>query len=131
MAEISNYFANKILDHMLRNQTYTPPSTVYVALYTVAPTASTSGTEVSGGGYARKAVTFGTAAANAQIANTVDIAFPTATADWGNIVAFALCDTVTTGAANILVFSTLDVQKSVVTGDQPHFPIGDLTVTIA
>jgi hypothetical protein len=129
MAEISNYFAGKVLDHMLRNQAFTPPTNVYVALYTALPTASTNGTEVSGGAYTRQSATFG-AAANATIANTNDIAFPVATADWGTIVAFALCDSATTGAGNILVFSALDINKAVVTGDQPHFPIGDLTVNI-
>lgn len=34
MANLSDYMENKIIDHMLRNQAYTPPATVYVALFT-------------------------------------------------------------------------------------------------
>ena len=54
MAEFSNFMENKIIDHMLRNQAYTPPATVYVALYTSDPTDADTGTEVSGGSYARQ-----------------------------------------------------------------------------
>jgi len=50
MASISDYYENKIIDHMLRGQAFTPPSTIYLALYTVAPTDAGGGTEVSGGG---------------------------------------------------------------------------------
>lgn len=34
---ISSFFANKILDHMLRNQAYTPPSTIYFSIHTGDP----------------------------------------------------------------------------------------------
>ena len=48
MAEFSDFMENKIIDHMLRNQAYTPPATVYVALYTDDPTDADTGTEVTG-----------------------------------------------------------------------------------
>ncbi len=54
MAEFSNYLENKVLDHVLRNTSYTSPTTVYVGLYTSDPTDAGSGTEVSGGSYARQ-----------------------------------------------------------------------------
>ena len=57
MAEFTDFLENKIIDHMLRNQAYTPPTTVYVALFTTATTDAGGGTEVSGGAYARQAVT--------------------------------------------------------------------------
>ena len=57
MAAMTDYLENKIIDWLLRGQTFTPPATAYVALYTTAPTDSTAGTEVSGGSYARVAVT--------------------------------------------------------------------------
>lgn len=59
MAEMSNYLENALLNAVLRNTSYTSPSTVFVALYTSDPTDAGSGTEVSGGSYARKSVTFG------------------------------------------------------------------------
>jgi hypothetical protein len=66
MAEFTDYLENKIIDHMLRNQAYTPPSTVYVALFTTATGDDGSGTEVSGGSYARQAVTLGAASGGAS-----------------------------------------------------------------
>ena len=59
MAEFSNYLENALINAVLRNTSYTSPTTVYVSLYTTDPTDADSGTEVSGGLYARTAVTFG------------------------------------------------------------------------
>lgn len=56
-----------------------------LALYTTNPTASDSGTEVSGGGYARQSVTFGNntvVTGGTQITNTGVLTFPQASADW-------------------------------------------------
>ena len=61
MAEMSNYLENALINATLRATTYTSPATVYVALFTTDPTDANSGTEVTGGGYARTAVSFATA----------------------------------------------------------------------
>ena len=65
----SNFLENEILDHVLRNSSYTPPSTVYAALFTSNPDEDGSGTEVTGGSYARQAVTFG-AASGGSVTNS-------------------------------------------------------------
>lgn len=59
MSSFSDYLENKVLDHVYRNVAYTAPTGTYLALYTVAPTDAGGGTEVTGGGYARQAITFG------------------------------------------------------------------------
>ena len=62
-----------------------------LALYSTDPTASDTGTEISGGSYARQAVTFGTntvVSGGTQIANTNLITFPQASADWTGTVAY-------------------------------------------
>lgn len=79
---LSHYLANKLLDHTLRNVAYTSPSTVYLALFTTMPAADgTGGTEVTGGSYARQAITFGAAAAGVATNSTVETfsAMPAAT----------------------------------------------------
>ena len=48
MAAISTYLADKLFNHVLRNEVYTPPAKVYLALYTTDPTAAGTGTEVQG-----------------------------------------------------------------------------------
>ncbi|MFD2330673.1 hypothetical protein ACFSR7_15580 [Cohnella sp. GCM10020058] len=118
MANISNFLATAILNQVFRNTNYTRPTTVYVALYTSNPTAADTGTEVSGGAYARQAVAFAAPAAvsgKQTIKNSADITFPTATADWGNITHVGIRDALTGG--NLLYFAALDNPRSILTGD--------------
>jgi hypothetical protein len=128
MAEFTDYMENKIIDHMLRNQAYTPPSTVYVALFTSATGDDGSGTEVSGGSYARQAVTLSAASGGAS-SNSADITFPQATADWGTVTHLALMDAETGG--NMLMHTALDESKTVNNGDTFKINAGDLDVTVA
>jgi hypothetical protein len=107
MAGKSDYLENKILDHTLRNTAYTSPTTVYVGLFTVAPTDAGGGTEVSGGAYARQSVAFDAASGGAT-ANSALITFPTATAAWGTVVAFGIFDQLTGG--NLLYWGTITSQ---------------------
>ena len=127
MAEFTDFMENKIIDHMLRNQSYTPPSTVYVALFTTPTTDAGGGTEVSGGSYARQAVTLSAASGGAS-ENSADITFPQATADWGTITHVALMDALTGG--NMLMHTALDASKTVNNGDTFKINAGDLDVTV-
>ncbi len=58
MAGFSDYLEDKVLEHVFGGNSYTAPGTHYVALYTSALTDTGGGTEVSGGGYVRKAGSF-------------------------------------------------------------------------
>jgi hypothetical protein len=127
MAEFSDFMENKIIDHMLRNQAYTPPSTVYLALFISAPSDAGGGTEVSGGSYARQAVTLSAASGGAS-ENSADITFPQATADWGTITHVALMDALTGG--NMLMHTALDASKTVNNGDTFKINAGDLDITV-
>jgi hypothetical protein len=117
------YLDNNFLNVALRNTPFTPPATIYVALFTVAPGVGGGGTEVAGGGYGRQLVTF-TVPVNGQVSNTADILFPVASATWGTIVAFALLDTSSGG--NMLYFGNLSTPRLVLASDQVRFPIGQL-----
>lgn len=92
----SDYLENKILDHVLGGGDYTRPATVYVGLFTTAPSDTGGGTEVSGGSYARVAVTNNAtnfpAASSGSKSNGTAITFPAATANWGTVVAFGIFD---------------------------------------
>ena len=59
MSDLSNYMERNIYEWFRGNQMPTPPATLYVALFTVAPGEATAGTEVSTSGtaYARQVVT--------------------------------------------------------------------------
>lgn len=128
MAEISNYLENVLINVTLRATAYTAPTTVYVGLYTTDPTDANTGTEVSGGSYARVAATFG-APSNGATSNTAAIEFAQATASWGTIGWIGILDASTVG--NLLYHTPLDVSKAIDTGDVFKISIGNLTVTIA
>ena len=123
----SNYLAGEILDDVFSGNAYSPPGTFYLALYTSAPTASGGGTELSGNGYVRQTVAFTTTAQ--QSSNTAAVEFPTATADWGTIVAVGVFDASTSG--NLLAFGNLTASKSIVSGDVLRVPAGDLDINLA
>jgi hypothetical protein len=130
MAGFSDYLEDKVLDHVFGGVAYTAPSTLYVALYTVAPTDTGGGTEVSGGAYARQTATFTVSGTNPTTAtNSAAIEYPTATADYGTVVAVGIFDALTSG--NLLAYANLTASKVVSTGDVFRFNSGDLDVTLA
>ena len=128
MAEFSNYLENALVNAVLRNTAYTSPTTVYVSLYTSDPTDADSGTEVSGGSYARTAVTFG-APSNGVTTNSADVTFPTATASWGTVTHIGIHDASTAG--NLLFHTPLDTSKTIDSGDIFKITTGNLSVTLA
>ena len=127
----SDYLENKILDHVLGGGDFSRPATVHVALYTSAPGDAGGGTEVSGGSYARVAVTNNStnfpAASGGLKSNGTEITFPEATANWGTVVAFAILDNGTGG--NFLYWGDLTASKAINTGDTAKFAVGDLDIT--
>lgn len=127
MAAISDYLEAALLNHVLRNTPYAQPATVYLALYTAAPSDAGGGTEVSGGGYARQAITFG-APASGQVQNSAAITFPQATADWGTITHVGIFDAGTAG--NLLWWGALAAAKTIVAGDQFVIDVNQLTVSL-
>ena len=127
MSEFTNYLENKILDHVLKNVSYTSPTTVYVGLFTAASTDTTSGTEVSGGSYARQALSV-TTASGGITTSSADITFPQATGNWGTISHIGILDALTSG--NLLMHTPLTTSKTIETGDILKISSGNLTVTL-
>jgi hypothetical protein len=128
MAELSNYLENALINGTLRGTTYTARATVYVGLYTSDPTDANSGTEVSGGSYARTAVTFG-APSNGAALNNAAVEFPQATASWGAVTHIGILDASSGG--NLLYHTPLDVSKTIDFGDIFKINSGNLSVTLS
>ena len=154
MAAFTDFMENKMIDFLFRGQALgvtgataaagTGPSTLYYGLLTATPTDSTPGTEVTGGSYARVAVTSsltnwaGTQAAGSTTvssgtsgttSNNTVITFPAPTANWGSVVAVCIYDAATGG--NPLIYSTLTTSKTINNGDAaPSFAIGAFTFQI-
>lgn len=143
MSAMTDYLENKIIDWLLRGQAYTPPATVYIGLLTAAPSDSAAGTEVSGGSYARVAVTSNATNWNSSdgdndaastgsdgtTENDVGITFPAPTANWGSVTHFGLYDAASGG--NLLIWSALTTAKTINNGDAaPSFAVGALSFQV-
>lgn len=141
-AIMSDYLENKIVDWLVRGQSFTPPATVHVGLATSACSDSATGTEVSGGSYARVAVSSslanwaGTQSAGSTSAssgtggttsNNGDVQFAAPSANWGVITHVILMDASTSG--NLLFCIALTASKTINNGDAaPKFPAATLSI---
>lgn len=132
---LSDYLENKLLDHLLRNTAYSKPATLYFALFTADPGESGVTGEVSGGSYARAAVTndntnFPQCALTGTPAKTngTTITFPTASASWGTVTHWAIYDAAS-GGTNMIAHGALPASRVVSSGDTPKFAIGALSIT--
>lgn len=113
-----------------------PATAHYLALFTStltdASTTVADGTEVSGGSYARVAIPgafFGTAASGGVVSNDAEIAFPTATANWGTVASWAVVEGNTGGTDKIVAWCD-DPSTPVNNGDTAKFASGQITVTV-
>jgi hypothetical protein len=135
MGSFSNYLEKKLIDHTFKTAAYTAATNIYVALSksTLADTATgtTLPGEVTGGGYVRKKCNTWDAAGatTGDTENTQVVTFATATAAWGTVVAFAVCDKTTLG--NVLCYGTLTTPKAIGSGDTAKFATGAIDVTLA
>lgn len=137
---------NKLVDYLFRGQASGAPSTWYVALYTVCPTDSTAGTEVTNAnGYGRVSVgtnaltNWASTQGNTSVSsgntgttsNLALITFPTVTtSSWGTIQCYGLVDSGTYGAGMLWVYSTITSPPTLTVGATASFAIGALTVQV-
>ena len=126
---LSTALNNKLLDHIFKTTPFPVPTNIYVALYSVAPTAAGGGTELSGDGYARKVMDSWDAAAAGATENTDAIEFAAASGgDWAEAVAWGIFDALTGG--NFLGWGDLTTAKTVEDGDSATSAAGEIDVTI-
>lgn len=124
---ISTYLANELLDHSFDNSAYTPASTVYLALFTDNPTADDTGTEVAGGSYARKAMSFGSAS-GASISSDAVITFSDLPDTSSTpITHYGIYDASTAG--NLLFYGALSASVSTESGDELELDSGAVDIS--
>jgi hypothetical protein len=130
MAALSDYAEKLLLDWMMTAGAATRPTAWYVALYTAAPSDAGGGTEVSGSGYARQAVTFAAASTPAgTTSNTSAVTFNAAGGDWGAVSHIGLFDASASG--NLLWHGAMTATKTIADGDTLEFAIGNIDLTLA
>jgi hypothetical protein len=150
---MTDFLENKLIDWLFRAQAIgitgasaaagTGPTSLYVGLFTAAPSDTGGGTEVTGGSYARVAVTSslanwaGTQAAASTVAssgtsgttsNNGSIAFATPSATWGTVTHFGIFDASTAG--NLLIYGALTTSKTINSGDTVSFAAAALSFQI-
>lgn len=126
MAALSNVHAASILNTSLRSGTY------YLALFLTDPTANGTGTEASGGGYARKVISFDApslVAGKQQVKNTDAVDYGVITADIGTVSYWGIFDSQTGG--NLLWFGSFARGKNVLNGDAITVNAGAIVCNIS
>ena len=127
MGSISNFAETEMLDHILGNGSYTPP-TIYLALSTTDfLDTGAGGTEPVAMGYIRKAISFG-AAASRVVTQNADVDFDEATGSWGTMAYWAIFDQAALGG-NCLAWGALNAGVAVGAGQTPSIASGQVTIT--
>ena len=122
----SNEFETRVLNYVFTTSSVTRPTAWHVALYTAAPSDTGGGTEVSGGAYARQAVTFSVSGNTATNSGAVE--YPTATASYGTVSHVGVFDAASGG--NLIAYAALSASKAIAIGDVFRIPAGDLDITL-
>lgn len=123
---MTNYLANQIGNATLRGTTYTGVANVYASLYSVTPTASASGTELTGNGYSRQLITF-SSAANGVVTSNTAVTFTNSGNAWPTIVAFGIADASSTG--NLLYYKGI-ASRNVQLNGNVILGSGNVTITL-
>ena len=132
MSAMSDYLEEALLKLLFKDTALSAPD-IYVALHTADPLDDASGTEVSGGSYARAATDSGdwdapvTSGNGKRVYNGEDISFPDATGSWGTVNYFAIWDSSSGG--NMLFRALLNSTRYPGNGDAVKFSAGDIWIT--
>lgn len=126
---ISNYLANKLLDHLLKTASYTPATNLKIAFSTADPTNDGSGlSEPSGNNYARITCNAWDIASNGATQNTSAITSNVASGSWGTITHTAIFDDEAT--PNMLLFGAISPSQPVGANDNLEWQAGGFDITL-
>lgn len=127
MGQLTNYTEKKILDHVLKTASYTPPATIYLGLSTADPTHDGSGwVNPTYTGYARKSIAFNAAAARALTQNGI-VTFDICSGGSSTVPYWGLWDAPSGG--NLLAYGLLSTPKNIVVGNTPS--VADQQVVVS
>jgi hypothetical protein len=119
----STYLRQAIIKHVLGEASYTAPTNLYLALYTNDPTIADTGTEVTGGSYARQLLSFANASGGSKTSNTSETftSMPATTVThWGIRDA--------SSGGNLLYFGAFDLPIALDATDNLPINSGDIVI---
>jgi len=123
---LTNTYETTTLTWLFTADSATRPTSWYIGLFTDDPGETGAGTEVSGGSYARTAVTLTVSGNTATNSGAVE--FTAATGSWGTITHIGVMDASSGGT--MIVHAALDASKTIASGDVFRIPAGDLDITL-
>lgn len=130
MAALSDHAENLLLNFLMTSGTATRPTAWYVGLFTAAPSDSGGGTELSGNGYSRQAVSWDTASGTGgTTSNSTAETFTASGGNWGTVTHIGIFDAASAG--NLLWHGSLTASKTINDGDSLEFAIGAIDLTLA
>lgn len=121
----SNYILDKLNDNVYKGTATGLGTSRYLALYTTNPTAANTGTEATGGSYARQAVTFN-ASSSGTSTNSNTLTFPNMAA--GTYAYFGILDASTAG--NLITYGVLASPINANSGDTVTFAANSLSFNL-
>lgn len=130
MAGFSTHLAQALINHVFRGQTYSAPSSVYLALFVADPTDNNvTSNEATGSWYTRQQVTSWTAPVGTGVttANSNQIVFNAVTGQAVTITHWGLYDGVSTG--NLLASGQFASSKVLNVDDVLAVNANDLKLT--
>lgn len=137
----SNFLENELLDHVLNNATaaFDPEDTLYLALFTSPDSAGgtlqdleegTLTNEVSGNGYSRQTISFGTSTnGTAQGPTGSAVTFTASGGSFGEVTHIAIMSASTAG--NVYFAGALSTAKTVDDGDSLQFAVNSISITMS
>lgn len=128
MSAFSDASETLIANFIANNQTATRPTAWFLALFTAAPSDSGGGTEVSGSGYARQAITFG-AASGPTVSNTSTHTFTASGGAWGTVTHYGIFSA--SSAGTLYWHGALGTSRTVADGESLTVAAGAFTLTVA
>ena len=104
----------------------------HLALFTTQPNEAGAATEVTGGGYARVAVTWSAAAGTpTSSSNANQIDFPVASSSWGTVMAIGAMTASSGGTMRAFTEgSGLNLNPTVASGQSVRFSAGAVVITM-
>jgi len=131
MGSFTNFLEDEVLDHILKTGSYSPPATVYLALFTGDPgEAGSVAAEATYTGYERAAITFG-AASGRSITQSGQVNFPAASGGSSVVTHWGLMLAGTKTISDMMAYGAFTTGKTITAGYQPFVATTEVVVTMS
>lgn len=128
MSALSDTLETVVANFVANAETATRPTAWFLALFTAAPSDSGGGTELSGSGYARQAITFG-AASSGVVSNTSTHTFTASGGTWGTVTHYGIFSASTAGT--LYWHGALTASRTIADGESATVAAAAFTLTAA